>query len=131
MSMMGELKYFLGIQVRQLEKGTFISQEKYVKDMLACFEMTKARSAKNPMSTKVQIDLGIGEKLVDQKVYSSMVGSLLYLCASRPDIMLSVGLCARFQSAPKECHFVAVKRILRYLISHSNSRAMVSKGVNF
>jgi hypothetical protein len=98
MSMMGELKYFLGFQVRQLEKGTFISQEKYMKDMLARFEMTKAKSAKPPMPTKVQLDLGVGEKLVDQKVYHSMIGSLLYHCASRPDIMLSVGLCACFQS---------------------------------
>jgi hypothetical protein len=116
MSMMGELKYFIGFQVRQLEKGIFISQEKYVKDMLARFEMTKAKSAKTPMPTKVQLDLGVGENPVDQKVYRSMIGSLLYLCASRPDIMLSVGLCARLQSAPKECHFVAVKRILRYLV---------------
>jgi hypothetical protein len=60
MSMMGELKYFLGFQVRQLEKGTFVSQEKYVKDMLARFEMTKAKSAKTPMPTKVQLDLGVG-----------------------------------------------------------------------
>jgi hypothetical protein len=116
MSMMGKLKFFLGFQVRQLERGTFISQEKYVKDMLACFEMTKAKSARTPMPTKVQLDLGEGKKPVDQKVYRSMIGSLLYLCASRPDIMLSVGLYAHFQSALKECHLVAVKRILRYLV---------------
>jgi hypothetical protein len=61
MSMMGELKFFLAFQVRQLAKGTFISQEKYVKDMLARFEMTKAKSAKNPMPTKVQLDRGEGE----------------------------------------------------------------------
>jgi hypothetical protein len=72
MSMMGKLKFFLGFQVRQLERGTFISQEKYVKDMLACFETTKAKSAKNPIPTKVQLDLGEGEKPVDQKVYRSM-----------------------------------------------------------
>jgi hypothetical protein len=62
--------------------------------------------------TNGQLDLGVGEKPVDQKVYRYMIGSLLYLCASRTDIMLSVGLCAHFQSAPKECHFVAVKWIL-------------------
>jgi hypothetical protein len=56
-------------------------------------------------------------KSVDQKAYRSMIGSLLYLCASRPDIMLSVCMCARYQSDPKECHLVAVKRILRYLVS--------------
>jgi hypothetical protein len=131
MSMMGELKFFLGFQVRQLERGTFISQEKYVKEMLACFEMTKAKSAKNPMPTKVQLDLSEGEKRVDQKVYRSMIGSLLYLCASRPDIMLSVGLCARFQSALKECHFVAVKRILRYIIHTPTLGLWYPKGSTF
>jgi hypothetical protein len=117
--------------VRQLEKGTFISQEKYMKDMLARFEMTKAKTAKTPMSTKVQLDLCIGEKPVDQKVYRSMIGSLIYLCASRPDIMLSVGLCAHFQSAPKECQFVAVKRILRYLIHTPTLGLWYPKGSTF
>ena len=63
------------------------------------------------MPTKCQLDIDPNSKAVDQKVYCSMIGSLLYLCASRPDIMLSVGICARFQAAPKESHFVAVKRI--------------------
>ena len=96
MSMMGELKYFLGFQVKQLAKGTFISQEKYVKDMLKKFDMTKANPARTAMPTNGQLGLGEGERAVDQKVYRSMIGSLLYLCASRPDIMLSVGMCAHF-----------------------------------
>jgi hypothetical protein len=83
------------------------------------------------MLTKVQLDLGIGEKPVDRKVYHSMIGSLLYLCASRPDIMLSVELCARFQSAPKECHFVVVKRILRYLIHTPTLGLWYPKGSTF
>ena len=72
------------------------------------------------MPTKCQLDLDPNGKVVDQKVYHSMIGSLLYLCASRPDIMLSVGICARFQAAPKESHFVAVKRIFRYLAHTPN-----------
>jgi hypothetical protein len=84
-----------------------------------------------PMPTKVQLDLGEGEKPVDQKVYSSMIGSLLYLCASRPDIMLSAGLCAHFQSAPKECHFVAVKRIFRYLVHTPTLGLWYPKGSTF
>jgi hypothetical protein len=83
------------------------------------------------MPTKVQLDLGEGEKPVDQKVYRSMIGSLLYLCASRPDIMLSVGLCAHFQSAPKEFHFVAVKWILRYLIHTPTLGLWYPKGSTF
>jgi hypothetical protein len=68
------------------------------------------------MGTDGHLDLNERGKSVDQKVYRSMIGSLLYLCASRPDIILLVCICARFQSDPKECHLVAVKCILRYLV---------------
>jgi hypothetical protein len=114
MSMMGELNYFLGFQVKQLKDGTFISQTKYTQDLLKRFGMKDAKPAKTPMGTDGHIDLNKGGKSVDQKAYRSMIGSLLYLCASRPDIMLSVCMCARFQSDPRECHLVVVKRILRY-----------------
>src|SRR5690348_10773371 len=115
MSMMGELKYFLGFQVKQLQEGTFISQTKYTQDILTKFGMKDAKPIKTPMGTNGHLDLDTGGKSVDQKVYRSMIGSLLYLCASRPDIMLSVCMCARFQADPKEAHLTAVKRILRYL----------------
>jgi hypothetical protein len=68
------------------------------------------------MGTNGHLDLDTGGKSVDKKVYWSMIGSLLYLFASRPDIMLSVCMCARFQANPKEVHFRAVKRIMRYLV---------------
>jgi hypothetical protein len=114
--MMGELKYFLGFQIKQLEDGTFIRQTKYALDLLKKFGMDKAKPIKTPMGTNIHLNLDMGGKSVDQKVYRSMIDSLLYLCASRPDIMLSVCMCARFQAAPKECHLRAVKRIMRYLI---------------
>jgi hypothetical protein len=117
MSMMGELTYFLGFQVKQLKDGTFISQTKYTEDLLKRFGMEDAKPAKTPMGTDGHVDLNKGGKSVDQKAYRSMIGSLLYLCASSPNIMLSVCMCARYQSDPKECHLVAVKRILRYLVS--------------
>jgi hypothetical protein len=79
--------------------------------------MKDAKPAKTPMGTDGHVDLNKGGKSVDQKAYRSMIGSLLYLCASRPDIMLSVCMCARFQSDSRECHLVAVKRILRYLVA--------------
>jgi hypothetical protein len=104
MSMMGELKYFLGFQVKQLQEGTFISQTKYTQDILNKFGMKDAKPIKTPMGTNGHLDLDTGGKSVDQKVYRSMIGSLLYLCASRPDIMLSVCMCARFQADPKESH---------------------------
>jgi hypothetical protein len=78
--------------------------------------MENAKPIKTPMPTNGHLDLNEDGKTVNQKVYHSMIGSLLYLCASRPDIMLSVCMCARFQANPKECHLMAVKRILRYLV---------------
>jgi hypothetical protein len=109
MSMMGELNYFLGFQVKQLKEGTFISQTKYTQDLLKRFGMKDAKPMKTPMGLDGHLYLNKEGKPVDQKAYRFMIGSLLYLCASRPDIMLSVCMCARFQSDPKECHLVAVK----------------------
>jgi hypothetical protein len=109
MSMMGELNYFLGFQVKQLKEGTFISQTKYTQDLLKRFGMKDAKPANTPMGMDRHLDLNKGGKSVDQKAYKSMIGSLLYLCASRLDIMLGVCMCARFQFDPKECNLVAVK----------------------
>jgi hypothetical protein len=96
MSMMGELNYFLAFQVKQLKEGTFISQMKYTQDLLKRFGMKDAKLAKTPMDTDEHLDLDKGGKSIDQKGYQSMIGSLLYLCASRLDIMLSICMCARF-----------------------------------
>ena len=93
MSMMGELTFFLGFQIKQLKDGTFISQTKYTKDMLKKFNMEDAKPIKTPMSTQGHLDLNEEGKAAYQKIYRSMFGSLLYLCASRPDIMLSVCAC--------------------------------------
>jgi hypothetical protein len=131
MSMMGELNYFLGFQVKQLKDGTFISQTKYMQDLIKRFGMKDAKPAKTPMETDGHVDLNKGGKSVDQKAYRSMIGSLLYLCASRPDIMLSVCMCARFQSDPRECHLVVVKRILRYLVATPCFGIWYPKGSTF
>jgi hypothetical protein len=98
MSMMGELKFFLGFQIKQLKDDTFISQTKYTNDMLKKFDMNNAKPIKTPMPSNGHLDLNEEGKNIVQKVYRSMIGSLLYLCASRPDIMLSVCMCARFQA---------------------------------
>ena len=131
MSMMGELRFFLGFQIKQLKDGTFISQTKYTNDMLKKFDMENAKPIKTPMPTNGHLDLNENGQAVDQKVYRSMIGSLLYLCASRPDIMLSVCMCARFQANPKECHLMAVKRILRYLVNTPNLGLWYPKGSTF
>jgi hypothetical protein len=131
MSMMGELKYFLGFQVKQLQEGTFLSQTKYIQDILTKFGMKDAKPIKTPMGTNGHLDLDTGGKSVDQKVYRSMIGSLLYLCASRLDIMLSVCICARFQADPKEVHLRAVKRIMRYLVYTPKFGLWYPKGSTF
>jgi hypothetical protein len=131
MSMMGELKYFLGFQIKQLQDGTFISQTKYIQDILKKFGMKDGKPIKTPMGTNGHLDLDRVGKSVDQKVYRSMIGSLLYLCASRPDIMLSVCMCARFQAGPKEVHLRAVKRIMRYLVYTPKFGLWFPKGSTF
>jgi hypothetical protein len=131
MSMMGELKFFIGFQIKQLEDGTFLSQTKYIHDILKKFGMDKEKPIKTSMGTNGHLDLDMGGKLVDQNVYRSIIGSLLYLCASRPDIMLSVCMCARFEAAPKECHMRVVKRIMRYLVLTPNLGLWYPKGSQF
>jgi hypothetical protein len=131
MSMMGELKYFLGFQIKQLQEGTFISQTKYIQDILKKFGMKNGKPIKTPMETNGHLDLDMGGKSIDQKVYRSMIGSLLYLCASRPDIMLSVCMCASFQANPKEVHLRAVKRIMRYLVYSPKFGLWYPKGSTF
>jgi hypothetical protein len=123
MSIIGELKYFLGFQIKQLQESTFISQTKYIQDVL--------KPIKTPMGTNGHLDLDTGGKSVDQKVYQTMIGSLLYLCASRPNIMLSVCMCARFQANPKEVHLGAVKRIMQYLVYTPKFGLWYPKGSTF
>ncbi|XP_014499153.1 uncharacterized protein LOC106760201 [Vigna radiata var. radiata] len=112
---MGELTYFLGLQVKQTKDGIFIHQSKYCNDLLKRFKMLDCKDAATPMATNCYLDLDEAWKNVDQKLYRGMIGPLLYLTASRLDIMHSVCLYARFQSAPKESHLTIVKRILKYL----------------
>jgi hypothetical protein len=99
--------------------------------MLKKFGMEKAKHAKTPMASNGHLDLNEEGNSVDKKLYRSMIGSLLYLCASRPDIMLSVCMCARFQANPKDCELVDVKRILRYLVHTQNLGLWYPKGSFF
>ena len=96
MSMIGELSYFLGLQIKQLKNGTFVSQGKYIKDMIKKFGMSDSKVISAPMGTNGNLDCEASGNMVDQKLYRSMIGSLLYVTASRPDVMFSVCMCARF-----------------------------------
>nr|CAN63282.1 hypothetical protein VITISV_010198 [Vitis vinifera] len=115
MSMMGELNFFLRLQIKQLKEETFINQTKYIRALLKMFNMKEAKTMKTPMSSSIKLDKDEKGKSIDSIMYRDMIGSLLYLTASRPDIMYNICLCARFQFCPKESHLTAVKRILRYL----------------
>jgi len=117
MSMMGELTYFLGFQIKQSSEGIFLHQAKYTKDLLKKFEMQDCKPITTPMGTTSSLDPDEDGEPVDQKEYRSMIGSLLYLTASRPDIHFAVCLCARFQASPRASHRQAVKRIMRYIKS--------------
>jgi hypothetical protein len=116
MSMMGELNFFLGLQIEQTKNGIFINQSKYIKDLLKKFGIEKSKIYAAQMSSTIKLDKDENGKNVDIKQYRGMIGSLLYLTASKPNIMFSVCLCARFQLCPKESHLVTVKRIFRYLL---------------
>jgi hypothetical protein len=104
---------------------------KYTRDILKKFGMDKAKSIKTPMDTNGHLDLNLGGTSVDQKVYRFMIESLLYLCTSRPNIILSVCMCARFQAAPKDYYLKAVKRIIRYLVLIPNLGLWYPKGSHF
>ncbi|GJR32404.1 putative ribonuclease H-like domain-containing protein [Tanacetum coccineum] len=115
MSSMGELTFFLGLQVQQKEDGIIISQDKYVAEILKKFNYTDVKSASTPVDLENPLVKDGDVNDVDVHLYRSMIGSLMYLTASRPDIMFPVCACARFQVTPKTSHLLAVKRIFRYL----------------
>ena len=131
MSMMGELTFFLGLQVKQTKTGIFINQGKYVKDLLKKFEFTNCSSLATPMSPAVKLHADPDGKSVNITAYRGMIGSLLYLTASRPDIMFATCLCARYQADPKESHLLAVKRIFRYLKGTPNLGLWYPSGSDF
>nr|GEX06910.1 retrovirus-related Pol polyprotein from transposon TNT 1-94 [Tanacetum cinerariifolium] len=114
LSMMGELKFFLGIQIHQSSRGIFINQAKYAQEILIKHGMTSCDSVGTPMATK-HLDVDLSGTPIDQTKYHNMVGALMYLTASRPDIMHATCYCARYQAKPTEKHLTAVKQIFWYL----------------
>ncbi|GJT74935.1 retrovirus-related pol polyprotein from transposon TNT 1-94 [Tanacetum coccineum] len=114
MSMMGDLKFFLGIQIHQSPRGIFINQAKYAQKILKKHGMTSCDRIGTPMATK-HLDADLSGTPVDQTKYCSIVGALMYLTTSRPDIVHATCYCARYQAKPTEKHLTAVKRIFHYL----------------
>ena len=109
MSMVGKLNYFLGLQVKQRKDGIFISQEKYAKNLIKRFGLDSKKHTSTPMRSLAKLSRDAAGVEVDPTLYRSMISSLFYLIASRPDIAFSVEVCARFQATPKESHLTVVK----------------------
>ncbi|GJS69018.1 retrovirus-related pol polyprotein from transposon TNT 1-94 [Tanacetum coccineum] len=130
MSMMGELNFFLGLQIKQMEDGIVFNQSKYIKEMLKKFGLEDSKPMKTPMSSDTKLTKDEDCKSVDSTKYRGMIGILLYVMESRPDIMFSVCLCARFQEAPKTSHLEAVKRIFRYIKGTTHLGLCYSKGTD-
>jgi hypothetical protein len=115
MLLLGELSFFLGLQICQSNQGIFISQANYIREMLKRFGMEDCKPVIIPMQTSCKLSKDDDSKSTDQRQYRSMIRSLLYVTTSRLDAMHAFGRVARFQAAPKESHVLAVKRIFRYL----------------
>ncbi|GJV54825.1 copia protein [Tanacetum coccineum] len=130
MSMMGELNFFLGLQIKQMKDGIFFNQSKYIKEMLKKFGLEDSKPMKPPMSSDTKLTKDEKCESVNNTKYRGMIGSLLYLTTSRPDIMFSVCLCARFQEDPKTTHLKAVKRIFRYIKGTTHLRLWYLKGTD-
>jgi hypothetical protein len=114
MSMMGELIFFLKLQIKQMNDDIFISQIKYAKELVKKFGLDDCKTSKTHMAVDANLCVD-GGRSTDIHQYRTIIDSLLYLTASRLNIMFSVCLCARYQVNPKESHLVVLKRILRYV----------------
>lgn len=118
--MEGDLKFFLGLQIRQTNEGIFVNQSKFTKELVSKFGFYETKIFNTSMSTTDKITKNLNGKSVDTKIYRNMIGSLLYLSTSRLDISYSIGACVRYQADPKESHLKVVKRIIRYINSTIN-----------
>ena len=127
MSMIRDLTHFLGLQICKQESGIFLSQSKYAKNLVKKFGLESASFVRTPMSSNVKLTIDLLGKSVDSSLYRSMIGSLLYLTASRPDISYSVGVCARY---PKESHMIALKRIIKYVKTIADFGVWYNKDTN-
>jgi hypothetical protein len=115
MSMMGELTFLLGIQVKKMKHGTFVHQDKYTKDLMKKFNMAELKPVSTPMSTTMLLGPNEDGEAVDQREYRSMIRSLLYLTVTQPDIQFTMCHCACFQASPLPSHRTAIQQIFRYL----------------
>nr|GEX93413.1 retrovirus-related Pol polyprotein from transposon TNT 1-94 [Tanacetum cinerariifolium] len=127
MSMMGKLSFFLGLQISQSPKGIFLNQSKYALESLKKYNIESCDPVDTPMVEKSKLDEDTQGKVVEHTHYRGMVGTLMYLTSSRPDLVYVVCMCARYQAWPTKKHLHAIKRIFRYLRGTVNRGLWYSK----
>ncbi|GJT23095.1 retrovirus-related pol polyprotein from transposon TNT 1-94 [Tanacetum coccineum] len=127
MSMMGQMSFFLGLQISQSPKGIFINQSKYASKIVKKYGLHSTDSLDTSLVEKSKLDEDLQGKQIDATLYRDMIGSLMYLTSNRPDLIYVVCLCARYQAKPTEKHLQAVKRIFRYLKGTFNMGLWYSK----
>ena len=130
MSMVGELIYFLGLQVKQTDSGIYINQAKYARNLVKRFGLETTAHARTPIAANAKLTNDPSGESVDVTLYRSMIGCLLYLTASCPDIAFSVSVCSRFQSNHKVSHLNAIKRIINYVSGTCDYGLFYSKESN-
>lgn len=128
MSDLGKMRFFLGIEILQKPEGIFICQRKYATDILKKFTMSESKPVNSPIVPGFKINRDANGTAVDDTYFKQIVGSLMYLTATRPDIMFSVSLISRYMSKPTESHLQAAKRILRYLKGTTSYGIFYRKG---
>jgi hypothetical protein len=125
----GLMSYFLGIEVKQENDGIFISQKKYMREILEKFKIDSYNAVNTPIATGLKLSREEGRS-ADSTVYKSLVGSLRYLTMTRPDILYGVGLVSRYMETPRESHWLIAKRILRYIKDTLNFDLFYTYGEN-
>ncbi|KAL4385296.1 hypothetical protein GQ457_15G029610 [Hibiscus cannabinus] len=125
MSDLGLMSYFLGMEINQSKAGIFISQNKYALDVLKKFKLESCKGVDSPLPSNLKLSKNDGEKLYDPSIFRSIVGSLLYMTATRPDLMFPATLLSRFLSSPTDVHLGVAKRVLRYV------KSTLGEGLNY
>ena len=131
MSDLGEMSYFLGMEVEQKNGDIFICQRKYAKEMLKKFNMENCKSMTTPMCPKEKLCKDVEEEQVDETLYRSLIGCLMYLTTTRPDILYTVNVLSRFMNCAKKSHFKGAKRVLRYVKGTLNYGIKFCRSENF
>lgn len=123
---LGELRYFIGIKVDRTKEGFFLSQKKYLTDVLKQYNMTHCKPLKVPMSPHVKLTADLGDPLPDASVYQQLIRKLIYLTLTRPDIAFSMHLLSQFMHKPTCVHLQAAKRVLKYLSGTINQGILLA-----